>query len=101
MAGIYGNDPEDRYFEKKLDDYLDSLDVEECTSCRADKKSGELTWCEECDDYLCEECEKEGCSCVDQAEAAHEAFVESFYGGSEPVTIKEKQEKALKEKEGK
>lgn len=26
MAGCYGNDPEDRYYERMLDRYLDSLD---------------------------------------------------------------------------
>lgn len=28
MAGCYGNSPEDRYFERKLDEYLDSLDAQ-------------------------------------------------------------------------
>jgi hypothetical protein len=26
MAGIYGNDPMDQYWEQELDNYLDSLD---------------------------------------------------------------------------
>ena len=29
MAGCYGGSPEDRYFERMLYDYLDSLDVPE------------------------------------------------------------------------
>ncbi len=28
MSGCYGNDPEDRYWESKLDDHLDSFQEE-------------------------------------------------------------------------
>ena len=39
MAGCYGNDPEDRYFEKKLNDYLDSEAPIDCDECET---SGEI-----------------------------------------------------------
>jgi hypothetical protein len=29
MAGIYGNDPMDQYWEKELDDFLNSLDYDD------------------------------------------------------------------------
>lgn len=41
-------------------------------------------------DPLCKECG------VEQAEQAYESYLESFYGGSQAVTIKEQQEQAKK-----
>ena len=45
MSGIYGNDPEDRYFEQMLNDYLDEHEV-----------------CNECEEYA------DDCSCEDRDE---------------------------------
>ena len=55
MAGIYGNDPEDRYYERMLDRYLDELD--EMLYC---KQCGEDVWdSEELEDGICKGCRGE------------------------------------------
>lgn len=36
MAGCYGNDPEDKFFESKLMDYLDGDEMPRCEKCGND-----------------------------------------------------------------
>lgn len=38
MAGIYGSDPEDRYFEQQLMDYLDDECEPVCEGCEEYEK---------------------------------------------------------------
>ena len=39
--------------------------------------------------------------CSDCAEKAYDNYLESYYGGSSPITLKEQIEVAIKQKEGK
>lgn len=55
------------------------IDYGECNN--AVKNSGEL--CEECDSI--------------ETERAHQAFLDSYYGGSATVTLKERQDASFKE----
>ena len=53
-----------------------------------------MEYCEDCDQLTGDKLnDYNQCrNCADNAaEAAHEAFLSDFYGGSEPVTLKEKQ----------
>lgn len=55
MSGCYGNSPEDKYFESKLLDHLDTCDEDTtCSQCGAVDEKGENYrihgewWCEDC-----------------------------------------------------
>ena len=57
MAGCYGDHPEDRYYERMLDSYLDSQDIpEEGQDDESDAADPEPAYdpdpCEDDDDYF-------------------------------------------------
>lgn len=61
MAGCYGNDPEDRYFENKLFEYLEQTEddlMRECQSCQKEFNA-ETSDAREPDSYCNRECENE------------------------------------------
>lgn len=52
MAGCYGNDPFDQYWERELDQYLDSL---EDGTDEDDNNEDDYTLCKNCGNYTLEE----------------------------------------------
>lgn len=61
-----------------------------CTRCWARKGRKTKATYIEYGHKLCDDC------CSDAAEAAHERFLEDYYGGSGPVTIQEQYDAAVK-----
>jgi hypothetical protein len=86
--------------DERRDAYHEWLDEQpKCRQCGTlwDEKSG--IYDEEYDRYFCDQ------SCVenfeqDQAEAANERYLESFYGGDRPVTERERHVQAWQQKRG-
>lgn len=57
MAGCFGNDPEDRYYEDQLLNYLEKYDYElECYKCGEYSDDLEETIF---GDFICKECAEE------------------------------------------
>ena len=53
MAGCFGGSAEDRYFEKQLNDHLNSLDFGSCNICGETQAE---TQCSICNQELCSGC---------------------------------------------
>lgn len=54
MAGCYGDDPEDKYFENRLMDHLDQYDKIYCDWCGAECSDDTVFIVH--DQYICDKC---------------------------------------------
>ena len=61
MSGCFGGSKEDRYFEKQLDDYLDSQEFGGCQICQEAQAEDTCTICNKDFCMNCGDPEKEIC----------------------------------------